>query len=265
MITGVSGVGKSGIATTLTTQFHWSNISFSDLMRDTSNIERDQLQNLPWAQRGHIYVPAMARLARLLDEKENQEALLILANHLTLVEGSEFRVVPDWMYGGYRMAGLVVIEADPTEIARRIEADTERPGRHRLSEEFIEMQQHANRVEAHRIARKFRLPLIMLDNAHFPRFREHPEESPAFVRLTDWINNVLLTQLDPDLIWWCLVYGNAINTIQPQLSPSQLSQLRCLHRRRLRILARVRRATTPQPNLCSCLRLLRTDPIRVRR
>jgi adenylate kinase len=166
---GVSGVGKStfvGALALASRGFHA--VRTSELMFDEFNLQRGDYQALR-ALASDAKDAAMESIVNSLLEKAERERINIVvdAHYLNFTGAASRRAVGPWIC---RFDSLIVLEAQPVEILRRIRADTWRVDRYPHRQDGEELKDIAEalaltRAEAFAMSETYGLPLLVIENS----------------------------------------------------------------------------------------------------
>ncbi len=165
VITGVSGAGKTTLATYAGRELGLACRDYADLMLEASPAMpgKDALQHLDADTRRAIYRRVDGLLDRWFGAGSSDTGTVLLENHLSILQDGRIVTWPAEGYRRYHARGLVVVQADPAAIRIRRTAD---PTRNRLlgSVGEIAAQQEVNRAQARSIAAHLGIPLLVVEN-----------------------------------------------------------------------------------------------------
>ncbi|MBX6724284.1 MAG: AAA family ATPase, partial [Dactylosporangium sp.] len=146
LVTGVQGVGKTTVATRAAQLLGCDCWDYADLMLrvEPSVQSKDGFRDIPWELRRAIYEKVDVVLQETFWPGDGTDTLVLLENHLTVIDEGKIRTFDHGAIRRYNALGLAVIEADPAQVVRRRREDPQR-SRHAGTVEEVADQQQVNR------------------------------------------------------------------------------------------------------------------------
>src|SRR5262249_32048551 len=120
LVTGVQGVGKTTVATRAAEIIGVGCWDYADMMMrvDQSILSKDDLRFIQWNHRQAVYEKVDVLLRELFWPGDGTSTVVLLENHLSVVDAEGIRTFPHEPMQLYNPLGLVVIEGDPTTVVR---------------------------------------------------------------------------------------------------------------------------------------------------
>jgi len=169
---GVSGVGKSTFVGALALASRgFRAVRTSDLMFEAFNLQYGDYQALRTVASDTKDAAMVSIVNSVLDAAERQGVNIVVdAHYLNFTGDASRRVVGPWIR---RFDVLIVLEAQPVEILRRIRADPSRVDRYPRGGDGEELKNIAEaltltRTEAFALSERYDLPLLVIQNSREP-------------------------------------------------------------------------------------------------
>jgi adenylate kinase len=166
LITGVCASGKSTLTLEASRALGVPVHDYADLMLKAAPAitDKDAIERLNASQRARVYEAVTSLLVDWFGPDNTSEDMMLLENHLSIVQDDRIVTFPADAYRRYNALGLAVIDADPAAVLARRRTD---PARHRRAGTFDEIieQQRINGEQAQLITAYLGIPLLHLDNS----------------------------------------------------------------------------------------------------
>ena len=166
LVTGVCGSGKSTLALDASRELGIAVHDYADLMLKASPAinGKDAIELLSPSQRARVYEAVRELLDDWFGPASNSDAVMLLENHLSIMQDGTIITFPADAYRRYNALGLAVIDADPHAVLARRRSD---PARHRHTgtADEIAAQQQVNSEQARIITRYLGIPQLHVDNS----------------------------------------------------------------------------------------------------
>ncbi|MEL6467759.1 MAG: AAA family ATPase [Pseudomonadota bacterium] len=161
VVTGVPGVGKTTVGSTLAKRLRCEFLEYSGFMlQAVGEADRAEIHRLSFAERLPIYRAVEVPLGEYFSDK--REGYAVLTTHISIRLDGVIHKLPLEHFEAYNAAQLVIVEADPAAIIERRHKDSLRI-RSVETEQEIDLHQQRNRALAVEIAKHLSIKTTFVD------------------------------------------------------------------------------------------------------